>query len=46
MENKKRCGNCGKYPFCKITKGASDCCEKWIKREYEYKNLINRKNNR
>lgn len=35
MEYKKRCGNCGRYPFCRITKGASDCCEEWIKRKCE-----------
>lgn len=32
MEYKKRCGNCGKYPFCKRTEGASYYCEEWIKR--------------
>lgn len=35
MENKKRCGNCGRYPFCEKTKGASDCCENGIKRKSE-----------
>lgn len=34
---KARCGSCGRYPFCKTTKGASDCCEKWIKRDYNTK---------
>lgn len=28
----KRCGNCGRYPFCKRTEGASCYCEEWIKR--------------
>ena len=27
----KRCGNCGRYPFCKRTEGASCYCEEWIK---------------
>lgn len=35
MENKKRCGNCGRYPFCKRTEGASYYCEEWIKRNCE-----------
>ena len=33
MENNKRCGNCGRYPFCKKTNGAAGCCEIWIKRK-------------
>ena len=33
MEVVKRCGNCGKYPFCEDTERANGCCEKWIKRE-------------
>ena len=28
----KKCGNCGKYPFCKKTNGAAGYCEEWIKR--------------
>ena len=33
MQNmNKRCGNCGKYPFCNKTNGATGYCEKWIKR--------------
>lgn len=32
MEIKKRCGNCGRYPFCNKTEGASCYCEQWIKR--------------
>lgn len=35
MENSKRCGNCGRYPFCKRTEGASCYCDEWIKRKYE-----------
>lgn len=46
MENKKRCGNCGKYPFCKTTEGASYYCEEWIKRNCEYTDLEETKNNR
>lgn len=26
----KRCGNCGKYPFCNHTAGANDNCDYWI----------------
>ena len=37
MEVNKRCGNCGKYPFCNRTNGASDYCENWIKRKLEVK---------
>ena len=37
MENKKRCRNCGKYPFCKTTEGASYYCEEWVKRNCEKK---------
>ena len=33
----KRCGNCGKYPFCKKTNGAAGYCEEWIKRKLEVK---------
>ena len=34
MDNSnRRCGNCGKYPFCKKTNGAAGCCENWIKRK-------------
>ena len=33
----KKCGNCGKYPFCKKTNGAAGCCEDWIKRKIEVK---------
>lgn len=32
METNKRCRNCGKYPFCENTEGASCYCEEWIKR--------------
>jgi hypothetical protein len=32
-----RCGNCGKYPFCNQTNGASGYCNKWIKRESKVK---------
>lgn len=32
---KARCGNCGKYPFCYDTNGASCYCDKWIKRNVE-----------
>lgn len=35
MENSKRCGNCGRYPFCKTTEGASCYCEEWIKSNSE-----------
>ena len=35
MGTNKRCGNCGRYPFCNRTNGASDCCENWIKRKLE-----------
>lgn len=35
MEIRKKCGNCGRYPFCKRTEGASCYCEEWIKRNYE-----------
>ncbi len=28
----KRCGNCGKYPFCKETDGAGGYCENWIRK--------------
>ena len=31
----KRCGNCGKYPFCKKTNGATDCCNEWIKQKID-----------
>ncbi len=31
----KRCGNCGKYPFCKKTNGASDYCNEWIQRKID-----------
>lgn len=44
MEYKKRCGNCGRYPFCKKTEGASCYCEKWIKRNYEIHKNIGVKN--
>lgn len=30
-----RCGNCGRYPFCENTKGATDYCNNWIKRNIE-----------
>ncbi len=40
MENSKRCGNCGRYPFCKRTEGASCYCEEWIKRKYEIRKNI------
>lgn len=33
----KRCGNCGKYPFCTITNGANFYCDNWIKRNVEVK---------
>ena len=33
MENRKRCGNCGRYPFCKRT-------EEWIKRNCEIRKNI------
>lgn len=46
MENKKRCGNCGKYPFCKTTEGASYYCEEWVKRNCKYTDLEETKNNR
>ena len=29
----QKCGNCGKYPFCNKTNGATGCCEDWIKRK-------------
>lgn len=35
MKSNKRCGNCGRYPFCKRTEGAGFCCEEWIKRKCE-----------
>lgn len=37
MEYKKRCTNCGRYPFCeKIENPATENnCEKWIRRNYE-----------
>lgn len=35
MDYKKRCGNCGRYPFCERTEGASYYCEEWIKRKSE-----------
>lgn len=44
MEIKKRCGNCGRYPFCKKTKGASCYCEEWIKRTCEISKEIGVKN--
>ena len=40
MEYKKRCGNCGRYPFCKRTEGASYYCEEWIKRNCEIRKNI------
>ncbi len=40
MENKKRCGSCGRYPFYKRTEGASCYCEEWIKRKYEIRKNI------
>ena len=36
----KRCGNCGKYPFCKRTNGATDCCNEWIKRKVGVENEL------
>ena len=29
----KRCGNCGKYPFCNHTAGANDYCDYWLQKE-------------
>ena len=26
----KRCGNCGRYPFCEKIVNISYCCEDWI----------------
>lgn len=31
----KRCGNCGRYPFCNKTNGANDCCNEWIRENLE-----------
>lgn len=39
----KRCGNCGKYPFCNKTNGANGCCNEWIKMNLEEE--INYENN-
>ena len=33
----KRCGNCGKYPFCNKTNGTVGCCNDWIKRKINWK---------
>lgn len=44
MENSKRCGNCGRYPFCKRTEGASFYCNEWIKRNCE--NVISKESRR
>lgn len=46
MENKKRCGNCGRYPFCNKTEGASCYCEEWIKRNYQNNKILEVKNER
>ncbi len=35
----KRCGNCGRYPFCKKTNGATGHCEDWIKRKNAERNI-------
>lgn len=40
MEKNKRCGNCGRYPFCKRTEGASCYCEEWIKRNCEIRKNV------
>ena len=45
----KRCGNCGRYPFCNRTEGASCYCDKWIKRKILITTdspLINKSNQR
>ena len=43
----KRCGNCGKYPFCKNIVDTRSCCDKWIYREnkkvIKYEGLENEK---
>lgn len=34
MQNmNKSCANCGKYPFCNKTNGATGCCKDWIKQK-------------
>ena len=39
MVNKmnKKCNSCGKFPFCKVSKGPTDSCEEHMKREVETK---------
>ena len=44
MENRKRCGNCGRYPFCKRTEGASCYCDEWIRRNCQ--NIISKESRR
>lgn len=41
----KRCGNCGKYPFCKYIVDINKVCNKWIKRENEKVRKFEEKNN-
>lgn len=40
MEQKQRCTNCGKFPFCYEIQDASaeNNCEKWIKRKGDVSN--------
>ena len=40
----KRCNSCGKFPFCEMSKGPTDICDDYTKREIEMY-LKNKKNN-
>jgi len=37
MEVKKRCTNCGYYPFCERIEKATSYCDFWLKRERSLK---------
>ena len=44
IEKKKRCENCGKFPFCEYAdKQPKEDCTLWVKREVEMK-LIRKDN--
>ena len=33
----KLCSNCGKYPFCGKCYTPTDCCDDWVKQDYDIK---------
>lgn len=37
MEGKKRCLNCGRYPFCSYVSANKVACERWTQRNVIWK---------